>query len=383
MENVKELAILKKSVKILKSPRIYALIIAAAFLLPTLMFVGCDTWLNQGNPTGSYDGSESESKSGQNNSNSNNNNSNSNSNNNGNSNTDSNGEQDKYAKYSETLKTVLTSDYYIDLIRNAKYSAESKDYSYETANKYQAIPYGFLEDEGFDIKAIKEDRLKCETEVFLLDGELYLTCRVENKASTDYYTHFVIKYNLTEQELKDLNLTHKEYSDGNQWRSVSFQAPFFIQQLSLDKEATKLSENNITKDAEKMAEKHIANKMNNNKDIDLSDFGNSISVTYLKYWNETGKIYTLRFLFFNDSAKSSPVYQSKKISTISVSGYASNGIPEIDGTTVLSGLVPAQVLEQYNNEVSDSKKTATFYNTYNSDFINMLDPKYENLYGLE
>ena len=288
MENMKELAILKNLVKILKDPRIYALIIAAVLLLPTLMFVGCDTGINQESSIQSSDGSESGNKTEQNNSNNNNN-----------SNSNTSNSENQYKNRSEILKTILYSDYYNGLIRKAKNSAANKNFDYETQNKYQAIPYGFLEDEGFDIDAIKEDRLKCETEVFLLDGELYLTCRVENKASTDYYTHFVIKYNLTEKELNDLNLLHKEYEEGsNQVRSVCFQAPFFIQQLSLDKEATKLSENNITKDAEKMAEKHIGNKMDNNKHIDLSDFSTHISATYVKEFIEEDNIATSQTYIF-------------------------------------------------------------------------------------
>lgn len=294
------------------------------------------------------------------------------------------GDKVDISEYSEILRNVLTKDYYSSLIAEGKVLQSKGNQSYRTANKFQAIPYGFLEDEGYDIDAIKNDELKCETDIFVLDGELYIACRVENKASIDYYTHYVIKYSLTEKELSDLNLTHQQLSEGgNTIRTVSFQAPFFIQELSLQKNATVLSKAHITKESEEFSETHLETTIKKDSNIDMSGFSNNISTTYLQFWNEAGKLYTTQFLFFNDITQSTDVIQTKKLSKINFTGYYTNGMPTIDNLHVHTGLVPSQVLEQYYDEVSNSKKTATFYNTYNSSFIDMLTPKYSSYYGLE
>lgn len=292
--------------------------------------------------------------------------------------------KDPIESFSPILQTVLKSEYYNEIIRQAKIDIQFKDYSHETSNRYQAIPYGFLEDEGYDIEAIKNDEIKCESDVFVLDGDLYIACRVENKASTTYYTHYVIKYKLNEQELSDLNLTHFEISDGsNISRTVSFQAPLFIQELSLVKNAKKLSEMYMAKHSEEKEEEHLATKIRNNKHVDMSDFGNSINATFLDYWNETGKQNTYKFLFFNQAHKATAVIQTKYVATISVTHYGNpfTNINSIDVYT--SEYAPFDLFEQYYNEVANSKRKATFYNSYDSNFVDMLSPDYDQFYGLE
>ena len=283
------------------------------------------------------------------------------------------------SEYSEILKTILTSDYYNNLIKDGKIAQTTGNHSCRTSNKFQAIPYGFLEDEGYDIDAIKNDELKCETDIFVLDGELYIACRVENKANIDYYTHYVIKYSLTEKELSDLNLTHQQLSEGgNTTRTVSFQAPFFIQELSMQKNATILSKAHITKDSEKQMEINLQNKLNNNSRVDLSDFSNTISVTYLKDIPET---VSSTFLFFNKSSQSSKAIQNKFIAIITVTANT-HTLKDVNGVKVYNGDVPTYVLKTSAEEYANSKRTATFYNTDTSSFIDMLTPKYSSYYGL-
>ena len=67
--------------------------------------------------------------------------------NNQNNNQTNNGENNVHssiAKYSQALQNVLTNEYYNDLIYWAKLDQNFSRYGFRTANKYQAIPYGFL-----------------------------------------------------------------------------------------------------------------------------------------------------------------------------------------------------------------------------------------------
>ena len=280
-------------------------------------------------------------------------------------------------EYSQILQNVLTDNYYNGLIQEAEIYKKNNDFSYIHSNAYNAIPYGFLEDEGFDVEAIKNDNLKCETEAFILNDEpnsLYLTCRVENKASTDYYTHFVLKYNLTENELKDLKLVYKDIAQG---QGVSFQAPFFIQELSQVKDTVKLTEMNITKESEKELEQSIAE---NNFAIDLPKFGNNISVTYVKEEPITKMESDHTFAFVNKVGNSS--IESAKVTQISITVIEPQ-TTIIDDNTVFNGVVGTLIVIKHKNTVYNSLKTATFYNSNGLNLVDVLSKDESNYNELE
>jgi len=358
-------------------------LITASLLLST----GCGKTPNNNNNSINNSQNNNENNNNNNNNNQNNNNNNQNNNQNDNNNQNNNNNQPDYSKYSQILQTVLTDNTYNWLIQEAEDDKENGDRTtYKQDNKYKSIPYGFLEDEGFDIEAIKSNQIKCETETFILDDEpntLYMTCRVENKASTDYYTHFVLKYNLTEQEIKDLNLVFKNISQGY---TASYQAPFFIQELSIQKEAVKLSETNITKSSEEKAEKHIKDYARNNNKLDMSGFSNVVSATYLGeivgYTEGDDGVYTQTILILNHITQGTGTQVSQKVASISFTGINFR-TTNIDGEKVYNSHFPENVSNENIQKFENSKKYATFYNHDNMSLGNMLDDYYASYYDLE
>ncbi len=156
-----------------------------------------------------------------------------------------------YSKYSQTLQNVLTDQYYRDLIITDE--VVSKDYgnlhSYDN-NKYKAIPYGFLEEEGYNIETIKKNIVDAESNMYTIGNDLFVELRVETRASTNYYTHYVVKYTLTEQEINEIDsLFVPVYNSRFSTRVTNYQAPFFVQEISYQKQATMLSKMHMTKDA--------------------------------------------------------------------------------------------------------------------------------------
>ena len=302
--------------------------------------------------------------------------------NNNNENNINNSEQNNnpYSEHSQVLQKVLSDNYYNWIIQEAESDINNyNNHSYKNDNLYKAIPYGFLEDEGFDIEAIKNNKLKCETELFILSNEknsLYITCRVENKASENYYTHFMLKYQLTDKELNDLNLVYKNIAQGYR---ASFQAPIFIQELSIQKGAIKLSEMNITKSSEEELEKYL--KTDAFSDIDLSMFANAITATYVQEIPENSRLSYHKYVFFNTHS-SGTTTPTKKISQICITSLMPQ-TKNIDGAIVYSGPVGTYVSSQYSSIVADSLTTAKFYTIDDMSLFNMLNDQYAPQFGIE
>ncbi len=142
-------------------------------------------------------------------------------------------------EYSELLLNVLNDYYYNNLIVNAKNGNEEL---YSTP-RFRSHPYAFLEDEGYNIDAIRSGEIKCYSSAYTVSGEansLYIKTRVETKANTPYYTQYLLKYNLTDQEMKDYDMLHeKQY----------IQACFMNDMISQMKEPTIVCANKITIEA--------------------------------------------------------------------------------------------------------------------------------------
>ncbi len=159
----------------------------------------------------------------------------------------------KYSKYSQILQNVLTDQYYKNLIITDRFA--SKDYGNKNSYahpKFKAIPYGFLEDEGYDAEKIKDrgNNIYVHSNMYTIGNDLFIELTVETKASTNYYTQYIVKYNLTNQELKELNaLFVNVRSDRHKdCKVTNYQAPFFVQELSYHKNAELISKMHITYD---------------------------------------------------------------------------------------------------------------------------------------
>lgn len=148
------------------------------------------------------------------------------------------GTEDPYEGYSDLLKSVLTSDYYNTLISNANKNLDL----YETAY-FDPHPYSFLDKQGYDIAKIKDGELSCTTRAFVLDSEpnnLYIATYVETKATIPYYTEYMLKYTLTDEEMEDYDMLHdKKY----------IQAFFINDAISNKKTPTVVSQSRCTVEA--------------------------------------------------------------------------------------------------------------------------------------
>ncbi len=143
------------------------------------------------------------------------------------------------SQFSEILQNVLTSNYYKEL-------CEIKKDSITLGEEYLQIPSGFLKQEGYDLNLYyyyTESWLEVDSDVYFLGDDhtnLYIACRIESEhPQGNYYTCYVLQYELTEQEYSDLELLHKG-------RYV--QAPFFIQELTYEKQPVNVSKASINKD---------------------------------------------------------------------------------------------------------------------------------------
>lgn len=168
-------------------------------------------------------------------------NNNENQNNNGNQNGGSeNGQTNKYSEYSQLLQGVLTNTEYNSLIANA----EANPSLYKTA-RFNPHPYGFLEDEGYDISAIKNGTINCYSMSYILyedePNNLYISTRVENAGG--YYTNYLITYHLTDDEVRDYKLAH---SGGG--TTFYIQSAFMNDAISRSKTPTKVVKADIMKE---------------------------------------------------------------------------------------------------------------------------------------
>lgn len=142
------------------------------------------------------------------------------------------------SQYSVVLQNLLEDEYYDDLIARAK-----SDNSLYNTGYFYPLPYSFLEDEGYDIEQIKQGTLKSQISAYTYKDDansLYMAVGVETKASKPYYTQYILKYNLTQQEMADYQMLHAGYY---------IQAVFINDAISEYKTPTIVVKNKITVEA--------------------------------------------------------------------------------------------------------------------------------------
>ena len=154
--------------------------------------------------------------------------------------TDTQTDVDEQKEYSQTLQTVLNDNYYKDVALKVNESiGKSYHHNVLLSGLVQPIPYSFLEQQGYDIEAIKNDEIECISRPYILENEpnnLYLECWVlnENKAEINYRDSYLLKYNLTDKEMNELQFLYNHLGNSEE---TYLQAPLFVQQLSYDKQA--------------------------------------------------------------------------------------------------------------------------------------------------
>ena len=140
-------------------------------------------------------------------------------------------------KYSQILQDVLESDYYAEL------TDMYRGISFQISKAHEAIPYAFLSREGYDIQAIKDEEIDCDSVAYIKNDDtstLYLSTKVVTDGADPYYTCYTLSYPLTDKEYDDLAMLHQE---------KYIQAPYFIQELDNQKTAKVISKASITVEA--------------------------------------------------------------------------------------------------------------------------------------
>lgn len=171
------------------------------------------------------------------------------------------GEKDS-KEYCQILQTVLTSDYYNNLI-------DSQQYLHFNSPEFNPAPFKFLEQQGHNMDSIKKGTLMCDTYIYFVannKNNLYMSVKTDNAAGD--VTNYVLKYNITNKEYDDLKMLYA----GNY-----IQAPLFIQEMDNQKTPTIESCVSVTYNTYKMLLDYF--NTDSKKDIFNSD---SIDIDIIK-----------------------------------------------------------------------------------------------------
>ena len=180
------------------------------------------------------------------------------------------------ASHSALLYDVLTNSYYRNLVEE-----HQEDKVIRNLQRYDPIPYGFLEDRGHDITGIKNDTLQADSVAYTKEGEpnyLYIATRAETAADRPYYTCYTLRYTLSDLEMSDVSYLH---------RNRAIESIFFIQELSYQKTPTVLSEAKIIVDAYNFMLEFLL-RIN---DITSNLFGNeNIALDFVSFSKENNSV---------------------------------------------------------------------------------------------
>jgi len=132
---------------------------------------------------------------------------------------------ERYEGYSELVQNIMSNKRYDELVDQIFID----NMSIINSGEVEPHPYAFLEDEGYDVEAIKKGDDLAYTMSYVLDEEpnnLYMYTRVLNN---DHYVNYLLKYELTDEEMDDYNLLH--CPDGS--------AHFYLQSIFMNNEISK------------------------------------------------------------------------------------------------------------------------------------------------
>ena len=252
--------------------------------------------------------------------------------------------------YSQIMDTVLNDEYYTSLVDNFTYEDNSSAY-------YDPHPYGFLEDEGYNIDDIKNGSLECYSTSYMKDDGYYIRTMVENKASTDYYGCYIIKYDLTDQEKDELDMLFEdEY----------IQTPLYIQEISNQKSASVQSEAYISK----TGYESILARAKSNTLLTTDVLGtNNVDVLYLgNYVDGSRDSCDIQIYVRNSNLTMGRL--KGKMGTLNISTIGSMGFQNINGRQVLINPTNAWIhtsnsYEAYQNSVEE----VDCYNCQNTNLI--------------
>ena len=134
----------------------------------------------------------------------------------------------------------------------------------------------FFEQQGHNIEEVKQNNLEFSSRLYIKDTEpnnLYIATNAETKsAQSDYFTNYLLKYTLSNDELKDFQML---------FEGDYLQANFFVQQLSYDRTPTVVSKFKIEVDAYN----NIVNQLNKEQDLPNVFPSHSQKVDFMNFYN--------------------------------------------------------------------------------------------------
>lgn len=185
---------------------------------------------------------------------------------------------------------------------NALIDQANQDTSLFSTPLFDPHPYSFLEKEGLNVEAIKSGDLYCRTVSFVRDDEpnnLYIMTYAESAGVEPYYSEYMLRYTLTDQEMADYNKLHDE---------EYIQAVFLNDAISEAKTANVISETKMTVNAHT----NLAESLRDNDYYVKNAIGtNYIDILLKDYNTETGLFNV--YIFQNLNMDSNMLAQNKKI----------------------------------------------------------------------
>ena len=158
--------------------------------------------------------------------------------------------------YSDLLDAVLNDSYYSECVAKAMNNAD-----YRSSAVFDSHPYAFLESKGYDVSAIMDGIKECRTVSYVLDEEpnnLYMFVRV---VEGEAYHSYLLKYELTNQEMKDYKTMHS--FDNGGVRACHSKAPFLNDKISELKQPTIVGTLKAVKSVADTHEKEYKKKLKN------------------------------------------------------------------------------------------------------------------------
>jgi len=285
-----------------------------------------------------------------------------------------------YSKYSQILQNVLTDPYYLDLesMEIADKKIGSGRYSFNNP-KFMALPYGFLEDEGYDIEQIKKSNLYAKSEVYVKNNDLFIELRAETKTGANFYkenssylTNYLIKYTLTDQEMKEVKALHQPLDPFS--KKTYLQAPMFIQELSYLKNPEIISKAYITESSLDAFEQYCNDK----------NFVNgSHRITYLGTINTEGTMYKQKFQTHIPTDSSNIPNETRVKVALNTLYFTTNGSGCVNYNSknihISTKTIAYQRTEEDKKATEESYETVTILSAYASVFENIRDGSIEEV----
>ena len=163
-------------------------------------------------------------------------NTNQNNNNSGNNTNDNN--ENKEKEFSSILDKILTDKYYTNMVDRILGN------SHELAKDMLPIPYKFLRQHGHNVDAYLDGTLDVFASSYIYDNDknhIYVSVKAENVSNSiygNYYTNYVLKYPLTNQEYDE----YTDLCDGEYLQGL-----LFIQELDNQKTPEIVNKINVQK----------------------------------------------------------------------------------------------------------------------------------------